>query len=167
MTGAQLGLSLTASLPRSFVAHSKCCGDFGSDPEQRAHHTPRHFRIEPANPVRPDHEVRWVKRLLLDECQNGAINVYHLAGTVTNTGKRSQTSNVLQFVDIYVNDQKLDARGIPPLRRGQSYTFGFDFQRSSVAGDGTSLFRLQLDMRQPSGSAQDCNSNNDTFRLRV
>lgn len=99
--------------------------------------------------------------------QNGAINVYHLAGTVTNVGRRNQTSKVLQFVDIYVNDQKLDARGIPPLRRGQSYTFGYDFQRSQVAGDGTSLFRFQLDMRQPLGSAQDCNANNDTFRLQV
>jgi hypothetical protein len=99
--------------------------------------------------------------------QNGPINVYHLAGTVTNVGNRNQTSNVLQFVNIYVNRQKLDSRGIPPLRRGQSYTFGYDFQRSHDAGDGSSSFRFQLDMRQPSGSAQDCNANNDTFRLQV
>jgi hypothetical protein len=99
--------------------------------------------------------------------QNGAVNVYHLAGTVTNVGNRGQTSNVLQFVDVYLNDQKLDARGIPPLRRGQSYTFGYDFQRSHDAGDGASQLRFQLDMRQPLGSTQDCNPNNDTFRLRV
>ena len=37
--------------------------------------------------------------------QNGPINVYHLAGTVTNVGNRNQTSNVLQFVNIYVNDE--------------------------------------------------------------
>ena len=99
--------------------------------------------------------------------QNGTINVYHLVGTVTNVGNRSQTSNVLQFVDVYLNDQKLDARGVPPLRRGQSYTFGYDFQRSHDAGDGASQLRFQLDMRQPLGSTQDCNPNNDTFRLRV
>lgn len=99
--------------------------------------------------------------------QNGAINVYHFGGTVTNVGNRGQTSNVLQFVDIYLNHQKADARGIPPLRRGQSYAFRYDFQRAGDAGDGTSQFRFQLDMRQPSGSAQDCNPNNDTFTLRV
>ena len=80
---------------------------------------------------------------------NGAINVYHIRGTVTNAGKRAQTSNVLQFVDVYLNDQKTDARGVPPLRPGQSYTFGYDFQRSTDAGDGTSQLRFQLNMRQP------------------
>jgi len=99
--------------------------------------------------------------------QNGTVNVYHMRGTVTNAGKRAQTSNVLQFVDIYLHGEKVDSRGIPPLRPGQSYSFGYDFQRSSDAADGSSRFRFQIDMRQPPGSAQDCNPSNDTFTLRV
>ncbi len=98
---------------------------------------------------------------------NGGTNVYHLGGTVTNRGRARQPSNVLQFVDVYINGQKSDARGIPPLRPGQSYTFGYDFQRSSDAGDGTSRLRFQIEMRQPAGSAQNCNPNNDTFAMRV
>jgi len=99
--------------------------------------------------------------------QDGGSNVYHLAGTVTNVGTARQPSNTLQFVDIYINGQKSDARGVPPLRPGQSYAFGYDFRRSSDAGDGTSRLRFQIDMRQPAGTAQDCNPNNDTFRLSV
>lgn len=99
--------------------------------------------------------------------QNGGTNVYHLSGTVTNAGNARQPSNTLQFVDIFINGQKSDSRGVPPLRPGQSYTFGYDFRRSSDAGDGSSRLRFQIDMRQPAGTAQDCNPNNDTFRLRV
>jgi hypothetical protein len=98
---------------------------------------------------------------------NGGTNVYHLSGTVTNAGNARQSSNVLQFVDVYINGAKSDARGIPPLRPGQSYTFRYDFQRSSDAGDGTSRLRFQIDMRQPAGTAQDCNLGNDSFLLRV
>jgi hypothetical protein len=95
---------------------------------------------------------------------NGAVNVYHLSGTVTNLGTQRQSSNVLQFVDIYMNDLKVDARGVPPLRPGQSYTFGYDVQRSADSGDGTTLLRFQIDLRR---SAQDCNPGNDTYSLTI
>jgi hypothetical protein len=76
VTGAQVGLSLTTSLTQTsfrLVAHSKRCGDFVSDPEQRAHHTPRHFRIKTTYAIRSNNKIRWVKNVPLDKFQHLAI----------------------------------------------------------------------------------------------
>src|SRR5271166_1332897 len=81
--------------------------------------------------------------------QSGALNVYHLTATVTNLGKTKQAPDVLQFVDIYYNGDKVDAKGIPPLAPGQHYSFGYDFKRSVDAHEGTSHFRFQLDFKRP------------------
>jgi subtilase family serine protease len=78
----------------------------------------------------------------------GQINTYHTVGTVTNLGSQAQPSNTLQFVDIYVDGQKRNDRGIPPLAPGQSYTFGFDWPRASDAGNGTTTVRYRLRMVQ-------------------
>jgi hypothetical protein len=99
---------------------------------------------------------------------SGGLNVYHLKGTVTNLGHAKQSSDVLQFVDIFYDRNKVDAHGIPPLAPGQHYTFGYDFKRSSDAPDGSSHIRFQLDMRQPSApGSQDCNLGNDRFVLNL
>jgi subtilase family serine protease len=94
---------------------------------------------------------------------SGNLSSYHIVGTVTNRGSQAQPSNTLQFVDIYVDRQKRNDRGIPPLAPGQSYTFGFDWSRSSDAGQGTTTVHFQLRMVQGS----DCNpangSNSVTF----
>lgn len=66
MTGAQVGLCLKA-------AHSKYRGDFVSDPEQRAHHTPRHFRIKTTYAIRSNNKIGWVKNVPLDKFQHHAI----------------------------------------------------------------------------------------------
>jgi hypothetical protein len=93
----------------------------------------------------------------------GQLNTYHMVGTVTNLGSAGQPSNTLQFVDIYVDGQKHNDRGIPPLAPGQSYTFGFDWSRSSDAGPGSTTVRFRIRMVQGS----DCNpangSNSVTF----
>lgn len=89
---------------------------------------------------------------------SGRLNTYHIVGTVTNLGSQAQPSNALQFVDIYVDRMKRDDRGIPPLRPGQSYTFGYDWSRSTDAGNGTTTAHFQMDIRQGS----DCNPNNGT-----
>jgi hypothetical protein len=93
----------------------------------------------------------------------GQLNTYHIVGTVTNLGSAAQPSNTLQFIDIYVDRQKRNDRGIPPLAPGQSYTFGFDWSRSSDAGPGTTTAHFRLRMVQGS----DCNpangSNSVTF----
>jgi hypothetical protein len=99
---------------------------------------------------------------------NGDVNVYHLSGTVANVGTQKQASNVLQFVDVYEDGSKVDARGIPPLRPGQRYSFTYDFKRAVAAAAGSTHFRFLLDFRQPSPpGSQDCSAGNDTFALRV
>ncbi|MBV8373881.1 MAG: hypothetical protein JO302_00070 [Candidatus Eremiobacteraeota bacterium] len=92
---------------------------------------------------------------------NGGLDTYHLVATLTNLGSQAQASNTLQFVDIYAETDKHDNRGIPPLAPGQSYTFGYDWQRSSDAGKGTTTVHFRVDMRQGS----DCNPANGTYSV--
>ncbi len=61
---------------------------------------------------------------------NASTNEYHIVGTVTNLGSQAEPSNTLQFVDVYVDRMKRTDRGIPPLRPGQSYQFGYTWTRS-------------------------------------
>jgi CARDB protein len=89
---------------------------------------------------------------------SGQVNTYHMIGTVTNLGSQGQPSNTLQFVDVYVNQVKRDDRGIPPLAPGQSYTFGYDWQRSTDAGAGTTTAHFVIRMVRGS----DCNPSNGT-----
>lgn len=93
----------------------------------------------------------------------GGIDQYHIAGTVVNHGSQGQASNVLQFVDIYQNGQRLDAKSIPPLAAGQSFTFTYVALRSTDAGKGTTTLHFQLRMRQPSpGGSENCSTGDDT-----
>ena len=97
---------------------------------------------------------------------DGRVNRYALNIRVVNFGSMKQPSNVLQSVEIYQNDIKLDTKGLPPLRPGQSYSFTYVFQRSIDAGTGTSTLTLKLVMRQPSPPGkQDCNAANDTYTV--
>jgi subtilase family serine protease len=89
---------------------------------------------------------------------NGLTNQYHIVGTVTNLGSQAQASSTLQFVDIYVDRQKRDDRGIPPLRPGESYQFGYTWTRSIHAGTGTTTAYFRI--RMVSGA--DCNRANGT-----
>lgn len=99
---------------------------------------------------------------------NGSVNRYNLTGTVVNLGSMRQVSSVLQSVDIYQTGEKLDAKSIPPLEAGQSYTFSYVAERSTEAANGTTKLRFQLDVRQPSPPGQqDCNQGNDTFTLTL
>ena len=77
------------------------------------------------------------------------LNQYHITARVTNAGGIAQPTNTLQFVNFYRDGQKLDAKGIPPLRPGESYTISYMVARSSDAGVGTTQLALQLDMLQP------------------
>ena len=94
---------------------------------------------------------------------DGRVNKYAVSIRVVNLGRLKQPSNLLQSVEIWQNDIKLDMKGLPPLRPGQSYTFTYIYQRSTDAGVGTSDLTLRLTMRQPSPPGNmDCNPNNDT-----
>ncbi len=94
---------------------------------------------------------------------NGSLNVYHLSGTVKNLGGADEPSSTLQFVDIYQYGNRLDNKGIPPLAHGQSYTFGYEWQRSAGAGQGTTTLEFRMRMLQ----GTNCNSDNATYRLTI
>ena len=93
--------------------------------------------------------------------QDGGLNDYHITGTVTNAGSTTQAKDVLQSVDIYMADQKLDSKSIPPLAAGQSAQFTYVYQRSKDAGQGTTHLRFMLDMHNPGGNAQNCSAQDD------
>lgn len=102
-----------------------------------------------------------------DVTNDGGLNHYHLSGTVTNVGSLKQASNTLQFVDVFLGrSQKVNSIGIPPLKPGQSYTFGWTYDRSADAGEGTTTvhFRLRSANTTPPAS-QDCSAANDTAQV--
>jgi hypothetical protein len=96
---------------------------------------------------------------VMNVSRNNGLNHYTIAVTVKNMGA-GQPANALQFVDIYKNGEKKDARGVPPLGSNQSYTFNYGYDRSAMAGDGTIALDFQVDPR----SGRDC-SQNSSFRL--
>lgn len=97
---------------------------------------------------------------------DGSVNRYSLAIRVANLGRAKQPSNVLQSVEIYENGIKLDTKGLPPLRPGQSYTFVYVYQRSTDAGAGTTELHLTLTVSHPSPAGrQDCNASNDAYTV--
>lgn len=97
---------------------------------------------------------------------NEGLNRYTLRGKVVNLGSRAQSSNTLQFVDIYEGRTKLDSRGVPPLKPGQSYTFGYVASRSAQAGDRTTTLAFRMDVRQPKPAWHDCNAGNGITEVR-
>jgi hypothetical protein len=66
------------------------------------------------------------------------LNRYQINATVTNRGDQAQAGNTLQFLDVVYYGGRIDARGIPPLAPGQSYTVSYVWPRSVDAGLGTS-----------------------------
>lgn len=92
----------------------------------------------------------------------GGLTHYQLTATVTNLGTQSQANNVLQFVDIYMAGDKLDAKGVPPLQAGQSYTFTYSYARASDAGPNTTHLKFAIDMTRDPG-VQNCNPTNGQY----
>jgi hypothetical protein len=75
----------------------------------------------------------------------GALNRYTISATVVNNGGMPQPKDTLQFVNIYQEaGEKLDAKGIPPLNPGESYTFTWSYVRSRDAGNGTTKLSFEL-----------------------
>jgi hypothetical protein len=100
--------------------------------------------------------------------QEGGVNRYRLSVTVKNLGSAKQASNVLQSVEFIQNSVKVDQKGVPPLKPGQSYTVTRDYLRSVDAGVGTTpfVFRLRIVKPTPPGVA-DCNPNDNRYELTV
>ncbi len=98
---------------------------------------------------------------------SGGLNHYTLSGKVVNVGSTAQASNTLQFVDIYKGSTKLDSRGIPPLRAGESYTFEYVAERSAQAGAQTTALGFRMDVREPPHTgSQGCNTSNGLTMVR-
>ena len=95
--------------------------------------------------------------------RSGNMNQYHLTGTVKNLGSQAQPGNVLQFVDIYdgTSQTRVNDRGIPPLQSGQSYTFGYIWNRALDAGKDTTTLEFRVRMVQ----GTNCNPGNATYKL--
>jgi hypothetical protein len=74
-------------------------------------------------------------------------------------GATGQPSNLLQSVDIFNAEDKLDTKSIPPLKPGESFTFTYVSVRSSQAGKGTTQLGFQLDPISP------CTVGNDRYLL--
>jgi hypothetical protein len=79
-----------------------------------------------------------------DVTTDGKMNYYHIAATVDNGGY-SQASSALQFVDMYQRDEKLDAKGVPPLSADGKHTVFFTWKRSVEAGPGSTILTFKLD----------------------
>ena len=88
---------------------------------------------------------------------DGKMNFYRIAATVANLGS-NQGSSTLQFVDMYQRDEKLDAKGVPPLSPDQKHTVYFTWKRSVDAGPGSTILTFKLD---PS-----CNADETGYKLR-
>jgi hypothetical protein len=90
---------------------------------------------------------------------------YQITGTVVNLGTENQPSNTLQSVDIFSGTQKLDAKSIPPLKAGQSFTFTYTSDRSIDAGKGSSKLTFTMDVQNITSREQNCDLTNDSFTL--
>ena len=108
-----------------------------------------------------------VSAVVKNVSQANGTSRYTLAVTVTNVGDAAQAGDTLQFVNIHqIPGEKLDAKGIPPLRPGQSYGFTYDVLRASDAGNGTTTMLFQLDVHRPMPpAAADCSATNDSARV--
>jgi hypothetical protein len=102
-----------------------------------------------------------ITRVAVQSVTSGPVNQYHLIGTVVNFGSQHQSSDTLQFVDIYQYGVKLDAKAIPPLARLQSATFSYTWPRNPEAARGTTTLDFRIRMLQ----GTDCNPANGTYRL--
>ena len=103
-----------------------------------------------------------VSSLRVASVHNGRYLIsYRLEATATNAGRAAQVSNVLQFLDVKQYGKRLDDRGIPPLRPGQSYKVVYVWQRAVDAGKGTTPlnFRIRVVSPLPLGN-DDCNPTN-------
>lgn len=93
---------------------------------------------------------------------DGKLNHYQISGTVVNLGSQAQPPNTLQFVDIFMDTDKVDAKGIPPLKPGESYNFSYVSHRSVDSANGSTPMRFVIDELNRS-AILDCDAAADSF----
>jgi len=94
------------------------------------------------------------------------LNRYEISATVTNRGDQAQAGNTLQFLDVLYYGGRIDARGIPPLAPGQSYTITYVWPRSVDAGRWTSPMDFRIRSISPA-VAQNCTSGHGSAGITV
>lgn len=110
----------------------------------------------------PDPSLSVVKVASVSADGSG-LNHYTIKVVVTNVGSAGQAGNVLQSVNVSHFDNKVDTKGIPPLKAGASYVWMYNFKRNADAGKGTTTLHFALDMHGKTSA--DCNSGNDSYNL--
>jgi len=99
---------------------------------------------------------------------NGKLNQFVVAVHVKNAGTKGQPSNLLQSVEVLQNGDRVDQKGLPPLRPGQTATVTYTFTRSAGAAMHTTRLTFMLAQRTYAiPGPQDCSADNDSFRLTV
>lgn len=94
------------------------------------------------------------------------LDRYRIEATVSNSGERAQAGNTMQFLDVMYYGTRIDARGIPPLAPGQSYTVTYVWPRSADAGHLTSPLDFQIRPVSPS-SAESCTGGGRSAGITV
>jgi hypothetical protein len=98
---------------------------------------------------------------------NGNLTQYDVAITVKNTGSQGEPASLLQSVQVYQDQTKVDQKGTQPLSAGGSATVHYRFSRSSEAEQGSTHLHFRLVLRDPHGTPfSDCTPDNN-YRLDV
>jgi hypothetical protein len=98
---------------------------------------------------------------------NGGLNHYTIAITIQNQGDAQQPNNLLQSVDVFQDDQKVDQIGLSPLASKQSQKVTYGFDRAADAGVGTTNLTFTLDFNGRSGNNLDCPAGNESLAITV
>lgn len=97
---------------------------------------------------------------------NGDLTTYDVSVTVKNDGP-AEPSSLLQSVQVYQDQTKVDQKGTQPLPAGGSTTVHYRFSRSSQAEPGSTRLHFRLVLRDPHGTAfSDCTPDSN-YTLNV
>ena len=98
---------------------------------------------------------------------NGDLTTFDVAVTVKNDGAASEPDSLLQSVQVFQDQTKVDQKGTQPLAAGASETVHYQFSRSSDAEAGSTHLHFRLVISDPHGTPfSDCTPNND-YRIDV
>ena len=98
---------------------------------------------------------------------NGDLTTYDVRITVTNTGSQGEPSSLLQSVQVFQDQTKVDQKGTQPLAAGRATTVHYRFSRSSEAEQGSTHLHFRLVLSDPHGAAfSDCTPDSN-YRLDV
>jgi hypothetical protein len=100
--------------------------------------------------------------------RDGALNHYVVDITVTNRGSAGQPGNTLQSVEVFQDATKVDQKGLPPLKPGQTAVVEYRFVRSHLAEHNSTRLRFQIQAQGSAGATgAGCSTDDQTSRLSV